>query len=655
MANRVTGMYSGLDTESLIQDLMKAKRKKTEKTTKSQTKLEWKQEKWKDLNTKLNKLLSGTISSLRWSTSYQKKVATSSNPNAVSVITGEGAMSSVQSLSIKQLASSGYLTGSKVSSESGAELTKDSKLSELAFKDSAFSGSGSFDITVDGKSTTINVTADTTISSVVSQLNNAGVSANFDEKNQRLFIGAKTSGEKADFTITANDGAGNKALSALGINTAPSAAANAKYAATKAMGSSFVYGEDGSFDAEATIEAIQGDTSSAAYKELMATAKADYSARVNTVQSEYNALDAEIKKLEADLGNDILTDDDKAMINEQLEAKRADFEAKSAELDEMKANLDGGVYDTEALTKAVNDLKSKVDFATQMDNPDASMVNTGAIKLTGSDAVIELNGAEFTSATNSVSVNGLTFVCNAVAEDITITTQDDTNGIYDMVKSFIKEYNAIINEMDSLYNASTTKIEPLTDEERDAVSEKEAEKLEQQVKDSLFRRDDTLGLIFNGLKDIMQTGFEVNGKTMYLSNFGISTGGYFTSAEGERNAFHIDGDKDDLTTAGNEDKLKSMIATDSESVISFFTQLGKSLYSKMQDLSATSEDSSFGSFYDDKRMNKELDSIKQQIAKEEDALIAYEDKYYAKFAAMEVALSKMESKNSYLSGLFASK
>lgn len=652
MANRVTGMYSGLDTESLIQDLMKAKRKKTEKTTKSQTKLEWKQEKWKDLNTKLNKLLSGTISSLRWSTSYQKKVATASNTNAVSIITGEGAMNSVQSLSIKQLASSGYLTGAKVSSASGEAITKDSKLSELAFKGSAFSGSGSFDVTVGGNTTTINITADSKISDVVSQLNNAGVSANFDEKNQRLFIGAKTSGTDADFTITANDGAGNLALSALGINAAPSQAATDKYTATKAMGAAFKYDAEGNFDAEATISAIQADTTSAAYKELMATAKADYSARVNTVQSEYNALDAEIKKLEADLGNDTLTDDDKAMINEQLEAKRAEFETKSTQLEEMKTNLEAEVYDTDSMTKAVNSLKTKVDFATQMDTPDASMINTDAKRLTGSNAKIELNGVEFESQSNSVSVNGLTFVCNAVADDITVTTQEDTNGIYDMVKSFIKEYNAIINEMDSLYNAATTKIEPLTDEERDAVSEKEAEKLEKQVKDSLFRRDETMGNIFNSLKDIMQSGFEVNGKTMYLANFGISTGGYFTTAEGERNAFHIDGDPDDSTTSGNADVLKSMIATDSETVIDFFTQLGKSLYNKMQDLSATSEDSSFGSFYDDKKMKKDLASIKEQIAKEEDALIAYEDKYYAKFSAMEVALSKMESKNSYLSSLF---
>lgn len=653
MPNRITGMYSGMDTESLINDLMKARRKKTEKTTKNQTKLEWKQEKWNDLNTKLKKLLSGTVSSMRWSTTFQKKAATSSNPNAVSVIAGEGAMNSVQNLSVKKLATSGYLTGAKMSATEGTELTAESKISDLKFGGSAFAGTGSFSVTVGGNTTTINVNEDTSIQSVVNQLNNAGVSANFDEKNQRLFIGAKTSGKDADFTITADNANGNMALSALGINTAPSADAKAKYTALAAYSSSLVYGEGGAFDSDATIDKLQSDTSSDAYKQMMSLAKSDYTARVNNVQSEYNALEADIKRLEAESQNDTLTDDDKAHVNEELESKKAEFESKKAELDTMKAYLEADVYDSESKTKAVNTLKDQVEFAQSALSDDTSMVNTGAVRLTGSDAVIELNGVEFSGATNNITVNGLTFMCNSVAENITITTQEDTNGIYDMVKSFIKEYNEIINEMDSLYNAASTKIEPLTDEEKDAVSEKEAEKLEKQVKDAVLRRDENLGSVFNGMREIMNSGFEVNGTMMYLSSFGISTGGYFETAEGQRNAFHIDGDKDDLVTAGNADKLKSLIATDSESVVSFFTQLGKSLYSKMQDLSASSEDSSFGSFFDDKRIKKELADYKSRIQKEEEDLAKAEDKYYAKFTAMEVALSKMESKNSYLSGLFS--
>ena len=44
MPMRVTGMYSGLDTESIIQELVSAKQTKVDDAKKKQTKLGWKQE-----------------------------------------------------------------------------------------------------------------------------------------------------------------------------------------------------------------------------------------------------------------------------------------------------------------------------------------------------------------------------------------------------------------------------------------------------------------------------------------------------------------------------------------------------------------------------------------------------------------------------------
>ena len=48
MAMRVTGMMSGLDTESIIQELVAVKQTKVDDAKKEQTKLEWKQDAWKD-------------------------------------------------------------------------------------------------------------------------------------------------------------------------------------------------------------------------------------------------------------------------------------------------------------------------------------------------------------------------------------------------------------------------------------------------------------------------------------------------------------------------------------------------------------------------------------------------------------------------------
>lgn len=112
-------------------------------------------------------------------------------------------------------------------------------------------------------------------------------------------------------------------------------------------------------------------------------------------------------------------------------------------------------------------------------------------KVAGQDSEIELNGVKYTGDSNSYSINGLTIEALAETGDnaISITTSTDTQGVYDKVKDFLTEYNNIINEMTKLYNAdSAGSYEPLTDDEKDQMSDKEIEKWETKIKDSLLRR-----------------------------------------------------------------------------------------------------------------------------------------------------------------------
>ena len=139
---------------------------------------------------------------------------------------------------------------------------------------------------------------------------------------------------------------------------------------------------------------------------------------------------------------------------------------------------------------------------------------------------------------------------------------------------------------------------------------------------------------------------------MYLSDFGINTLGFFNAADNEKNAYHIDGDADDANTSGNADKLKGMISSDPDTVIKFFKGLTASLYSKMSDMSKSVKDyRSFGSFYDDKKMQSDYDSYTSKIKDLEDKLNDYEDKWYSKFAKMETAMAKMQRNANAISGL----
>ncbi len=600
MTMRLSGMYSGLDTESIIKELVKAKSLKVDKVKKEKTKLEWKQEAWTDLNKKVKSLFSKTLNDLRLTSAYKKKTTSVSNSSAVSVLTGEKAMNGVQQLSVKKLAKSGYMTGEALYKKDGSKVTGDTLIKDLGKKgytgnDLSFEEGGAFAVTVNGKTTNIDLDATSTVDSVVKKLNEAGVSANFDEKNGRIYIASPQSGTDNDFAFTAEGMGGFSALTFLGINAQ-----------------------------------ISSDPESGNYKTYSAYSK------LATLGEE---LASKIK---------YVNDDEAQGID-----YAATMEGIDVESDLYKAIKDNMVGEDDYNT-GIFFLKTKAEFANKVltDYTDSSLYSTDAVRIAGSDAHIVLNGVDYYSGSNNVEVNGLTFTCLSEAENITVTTQDDTDGIYDTLKKFFKEYNELINTVDKSYNAKKEKgFEPLTDEEKEEMSEKEIEKWEQKIKDSILSKDSTLGTLANTMKQAMAEGFEVNGKTMYLADFGIETLSYFLAADNEKNMYHIAGDPDDETSKGSPDKLKSMIATDPDTVVDFFTQLTQNMYKKLDKLSASTTETSKGSFFEDKKYKSELSNFESKIAEAEKKLAKYEDKYYAKFSKMEVALSKLESSTSSITSM----
>ena len=519
MPIRMTGINSGMDTESIISELVKAKSAKKDKLVKAQTKLQWKQDAWKELNAKVYGLYTKTLSNLRLEGDYYKKTTKLSDESVASIVTSGSAVDGIQEMEIKHLAKSGYLTGGKIEGQDGKAVTANTTM-----KDLGVTGESTFTIRFgNGESKELKFEETATISDVVTQLKEAGLNASFDEKNQRFFVSSKESGAEANFELEKGSG---DILSKLGLN----------------------YAED-------------------------------------------------VAKYEAEL--------EQAELANKTEAEKAA-------------------------------IRAKIPY-----------------KITGVDAEIILNGATFTSKNNTFEINGLTITANKVTDaPVTITTTQDTDGIYDMIKNFLKEYNTIINELDSLYNAESSKgYEPLTDEEKEAMSEKEVEKWEEKIKKSILRKDETVDKVASAMKSIMMQGVMVGGTQMYLSDFGINTLGYFNAPENEKNAYHIDGDPDNTNTANKDDKLKAMIASDPDKVVDFFSNLSKNLYDKIGDMMKKTDYSSSFTLYDDVLMKKEYDDYKKQIADQEKKITAFEDRYYDKFSAMETAMAKLQSKESAIAGL----
>lgn len=682
MPIRITGMNSGLDTESIITELVKAKSVKKDSLVKAKTKLEWKQDAWKELNAKVYGLYSKTLSNMRLESDYTKKTTKVSNESAATVITGATAVNGVQTLKINQLAKTGYLTGGELKDAEGkkADYKSSTKLTEMGIAEGS-----KITLKANGKTTDITVDGDMTIDKFVSTLRDAGLNASFDSKNQRFFISAQKSGADNDFSLTAVNDSGEDALNTLCLatpldedyqarqeylkycNQVIDNAGRVSYVAKSAAQLESMVDDRAQ---ERLLTHIENQEALAKVEEEIAKFDSDL-----PTKEEIENRTEELKRRQETLNNKVDQTqkevDELKEIEEELEsletqktdrAKLDELNAEKAKLDEALAVDEGyfelvdGTYQLSGdklKTQLASDASKAAKLAEEKLNDTTS--STGATRIAGQDAVVTLNGAVFTSDSNNFEINGLTITANAETEnEITLTTSDDTDGIYDMIKNFLKEYNELINEMDKLYNADSAKgYEPLTDEEKEAMSEKEVEKWEEKIKNSLLRRDSTLNSVATAMKQVMMQGVKMkDGSQLYLSEFGIGTLGYFSSKDNEKNAYHIDGDPDDANTMTNADKLKTAIANDPEKVVEFFQKLSKGLYEKLGSMMKKTEYSSSFTLYDDIAMKDEYNDYTTKISRQEQQITDYEDRYYKKFSAMETALAKLQSKESAVSGLF---
>ena len=541
-----------------------------------------------------------------------------------------------------------------------------------------------------------------TVNQFVSKLKEAGVNANFDEANQRFFISAKTSGASTDFSLVASDDAGLTSIQKLGLFTKNATEraeyeklANASESERQEMINSIyskkeVKAEDRAKayadrynKAKATIDTMEGDdTWWPGEGTTLESLKSDIDAQKATLKEKYK----DYVKTDDD-GNEAIDTSNMSETelaeynaeNDRINAAQHNYEVYKSAKGELEATADyvtvnsDGTAEADATNEkvvaeveadnqlakeqATKEVDDKIAYAQKvLDTMDSLDESDGAVRILGEDSEIILNGATYTNNTNNFSINGLTIEAMGLTDGaLSVTTNTDTDAIYNNIKDFFKEYNNLIKAMDEAYNADSSKgYEPLTDDEKEAMSDAEVEKWEKKIKDSLLRKDSILGNTSNSMKNLMAQSIEIDGKKYSLANFGIKTQSYFEAATNEKGMYHIDGDKDDSVSAGNEDKLKAAIANDPELVVQFFTKLTSAVYSDLGKRMASSTSSSAYTLYNDKDMTKEYNSYKTKISNQEDKISTWEDYYYKKFTSMETALAKLNNTQSSLSGYFSS-
>lgn len=701
MPIRMTGLTSGLDTESIVNQLMSAQRTKQTKVENKKQKLEWKQEIWKGLNTKIYGFYKDSLSKMKYSSNYSTKKASVSDSTKLTATASTKASAGSYKVEINKIASAQYVTSGKLDYKDTDGKTAKTATSSTKLSDLGMSSGTVLKLEVGDKSSALEVNDSTTIKDFVDFCSNAGLNATFDEKQQRFFLSSKDSGEENSFKLSANgyssDGQTivNNLNDAVGLTNLTS---DQKKTYNSIVYGAIASGTKISDDDKATLKSLAVSSADA---EATGKATAYYRAKL---EKNYTLSDKDAKAINDKYANDntLTADEKKAAIEKAIaEKKKADIDAAMA-TDESKAAIaglvengiqdvtDAGIASEDAsqytfVGKAERDkiantaVENSVDaynnaekkgFTTEnsalaalgLENFDGTKdvsetsKGKGMVLTKADDTEVVYNGATLKSNNTSIEVAGVTLNLlgtTAAGESVNITVSNDTSAVYDTIKEFITEYNSILKTMNTYYDAaSASSYEVLTDDQKKAMSDDEVDKWNTKIKDSLLRRDSTLNSLISTLKtDMMGTVTASNGKTYSLANLGITTSSKNYSEGG---LLHIKGDEDDDEFADSTNTLMQMLEEDPDTVKEVLSGLASNLYDSLNKKMGTTTLSSALTFYNDKEMASQLSDYKKEISDWESKLSDMEEKYYSQFSAMETALAKIQSQQNTLSSYLGS-
>ena len=489
----MSGLISNMDTDSLVKSLVDAQKLKNKSTSDKKVKLEWKQERWQELNKKLYALYTDELSKLRLQGSYSTKKAVSSNSSAVNIKAGANAPEGSHQIEVEQLACSQYVTGAVVTDST---MKGDTLLTSKGFAEGTV-----INIEHGDKKIELAVSDKTTVNDFLDACKRAGISASYDQKQKRFFLSSNKSGEDNSFSITTGQlkpevtNARDAVENLINMNVHDNVVA-----ANDAL--SDIKNKKNVDKAETTLVNLAKDNANS-YATMKATdvyrKKADKEVRNDT------ELMNKIRESCADI-----TEDDKR--EEAIEKKIAEAVESKLKSDEYQKNIKDAVNKGMTATEVANILETPDmslaasyafdDKATREASAEAAMKTavsdyktvvasgTDQAPITGTSALINLglgeiaggakdltaketgsytmiaakdskviyNGVELTDSSNTVEVNGLTLELTGVTDKpVSCSITRNTEEAYNTIKNFVKKYNEILKEMNELYYADSAK------------------------------------------------------------------------------------------------------------------------------------------------------------------------------------------------------
>lgn len=669
----LSGMISGMDTDSIVKAMLSGQ---TAKKTKIDNKVQinkWTTEAWSGLNKKIYSFYTDFASKLRMQSSYMTKKASSSNENAVGVKAASGAAVGSHTIQVKSLASSQFVTGAAVS----GNFTKTSKLKDM---DPSLVGT-TITIKSGDKTEELTIDENTTINDFTSAAKRAGVNASYDTNQKRFFLSANESGTSNKFTITSSKPTSGFTAAENGVSgyldkTKLSKDDAAIYdLAVKTIKEAdkddvnAVLAADFDPEAEGVTEAQKS-----VYDALQNIAGLEAKTKgTEALDAELRTeFEAEAKQALTDEGIDEDAEDYAEKLSEKLDSLIKDYKedtdrdyadrltAKSAEYTTasetgIKNAVDGYVNFAGAASESASlsglGLGNGIDGSAVAENGKGSMVVVEA-----KDSEVVLDGATMTGSSNTIVVNGLTMDLKQTTfnetsgeyDTVNVTVGKDTESTYNMIKEALTKYNELVDEMNGLYHAKSARdYKPLTDEQKAEMTDDQIEKWEKTIKDSLLRNDSSINSILSGMRTALRsTATTSSGAEYSLASFGIVTGNYT-----EYGKLHIYGDKDDSSFGAYADRLQKALDENPDEVMEALSGIFSNLYSTLTDKCGKTSISSALTFYNDKQYTANLKTYESKIKDIEKRIATLETRYYKQFTAMEKAMSQLQSQTSSLQSM----
>lgn len=292
----------------------------------------------------------------------------------------------------------------------------------------------------------------------------------------------------------------------------------------------------------------------------------------------------------------------------------------------------------------------------KVDNRTSSFLNNLFKSHTSAkDAVFSVDGVETTRSGNDVDVNGLKFTINEVTNGtVTVGSEQDVDTTYGKIKQFVDDYNKLIEELNAKVKEKRAKsgkydhYEPLTDDEKKAMTADEIKLWEEKAKTGLLYKDTAIQGLTSKLRSTLYESVDLgNGSKIGLYELGITTSSNY---------------QDSGKLIIDEEKLKEAIKNRGSDIETLFTQSTTGLSDKLNKAleSAIGKDGSLRekagiegtASVTENVLSKQLNDIDDKLADMKEYLYNKEMQYYKMFSAMENVINQQNNQLSALTSMF---